>query len=409
MVNFMREPNCRKIVPSKSLWEIAIDFLGRIDEKLMDFNLKYAYITYKLCKLSNTPRKITKRLVILSCFNDVGKLYVNENSLNSNVETYLFLKYFSPLKDYSEVLLFETKKSPKNIMGGSKLKLAKRYTECLIKCNNKNDALRMIKAEEASYSYLDILGLTQLVKKNDLLYEFNSMHYRTIIYKYISKMMFSRSEKNEFFIMLSSLFEMYSAQTLYHSKVTAILSYKIAKCMKLSSDRCKKIYVAALAHDLGKVCIPLKILEKPDKLTDREYSTMKKHVEYTKEILKAKMDYDIVEIAYRHHERIDGSGYPNKIKGEFLTIDQKILQVSDVISALIAKRSYKEAWGIKKTIEILDDNVKNDKLSIDVVECFKKNRDKILKASMVLMNQADKIYEKINKEREELSLKEENL
>ncbi len=229
------------------------------------------------------------------------------------------------------------------------------------------------------------------------------MHYKTVVYKYISKMIFSHKEKNQFFTMLSSLFEMYSAQTLYHSKVTAILAYKIAKSMKIKNDRCKKIYVAGLAHDLGKVCIPLKILEKPDKLTDSEYSKMKKHVEFTKEILKNKMDYDIIEIAYRHHERIDGTGYPNKISGNNLTIDQEILQVADVISALIAKRSYKEAWSLDKTIAILDENALNNKLSTEVIDCFKNNKDKILKASKSLMLQADKIYEKLNKEREMLS------
>jgi putative nucleotidyltransferase with HDIG domain len=202
--------------------------------------------------------------------------------------------------------------------------------------------------------------------------------------------------------MLSSLFEMYSAQTLYHSKVTAIIAYKLAKYMKIKNVRCKKIYVAGLAHDLGKVCIPLKILEKPDKLTDTEYNRMKKHVEYTKEILTFKMDYDIIEIAYRHHEKMDGTGYPNKIKGQNLTIDQQILQVADVISALIAKRSYKEAWSIEKTISILEDSATNNKLSLPVIECFKKNQVKILKASTILMNQADKIYAKLNKERDEL-------
>ena len=114
------------------------------------------------------------------------------------------------------------------------------------------------------------------------------------------------------------------------------------------------------------------------------------------------MDYDIIEIAYRHHEKMDGTGYPNKIKGQNLTIDQQILQVDDVISALIAKRSYKEAWSVEKTISILEDSATNNKLSLPVIECFKKNQVKILKASTILMNQADKIYAKLNKERDEL-------
>jgi len=400
----MKEPNCRSIVPSKNLWEIAIEFMGKIDTKLMEFNLKFAYLVYKFCKIEGIPNRFTKKLVFLACFNDVGKLYNSENAASTLIETYLFLKYFSPLKNFSEILLVQNKKFKLSISysDGNRWYLIKKFTENLFKLNSQEEAYSKLLEDKDQFNHLDLVALGKIVKKTDIFYEINSMHYKTVIFKYISKMIFSTREKNEFFTMLSSLFEMYSAQTLYHSKVTAIIAYKIAKYMKLKNNRCKKIYVAGLAHDLGKVCIPLKILEKPDKLTDSEYSRMKKHVEFTKEILKNKMDYDVIEIAYRHHERIDGSGYPNKIDGEHLTIDQKILQVADVISALVAKRSYKEAWSIEKTIAILDENVNNNKLSMEVVECFKINKDKILKASNNLMKQADKIYDKLNTEREML-------
>ena len=401
----MREPDCTRIVPAKDLWELAIDFISRIDEKQMEFNLKYAYFTYKICKVEHVPNKLTKKLVFLSCFNDVGKLYSNEKSSNTLVETYLFLKYFSPLKNYADVLLYENKKIKlsASYSDGLRLALAKKYTEYLFDCNDKDEALNKIMEEKKNYQYLDILALNSVVHKTDIFYEINSIHYKTVIYKYISVMMFGRRERNKFFTMLASLFEMYSAQTLYHSKLTAIIAYKIARLMKIKTNRSKKIYVAGLAHDLGKVCIKLSILEKPDKLTDREYATMKKHVTYTKEILKNKMDYDIIEIAYRHHEKLDGSGYSNKYKDSEMTIDQKILQVSDIISALMAKRSYKEAWSAKKTIGILDDMVKENKLDASVVSCFKNNQEKIIKTSEKLMTQAEKIYEKINKEREELN------
>ncbi len=402
----MREPNCRRIVRTKNLWEIAIDFLSKIDVKLMEFNLKFAFIIYKLCKIEGVSNKTTKRLVFLACFNDVGKLYDKENAASTTVETYLFLKYFSPLKNYADILLFENKtiKLSTSYQDGIRWALAKEYSTHLFKLGNKDEALTKVLEDKNKYNHIDVLALNRLVKTTDIFYEINSMHYKTIVYKYISKMIFNRKEKNEFFTMLSSLFEMYSAQTLYHSKVTAILAYKIAKCMKIKNNRCKKLYVAGLAHDLGKVCIPLKILEKPDKLTDTEYSRMKKHVEFTKLILKNKMDYDIIEIAYRHHERMDGSGYPNKLTSKDMTIDQEILQVADVISALIAKRSYKEAWSIEKTIAILDENSANNKLSKIVIECFKENQDKILKTSDKLMKQADKIYDKLNAERTKISV-----
>lgn len=399
----MKEPRCTSVVPFKNLWEIAMEFMGRIDEKLIEFNLVYAYITYLISKIERIPRKNISRLVFLSCFDEIGKLYSGSDNSSPLIETYLFLKYFSPVKNFAEILLNEEKNklTPFNVLGVTHA-MCKEYTKYLLEYNDKNKAYEKILEDKEKYTFVDINALGLLVNKIDFFYEIHSLHYKTIVYKYINRTIFNGKEKDKFFTMLSSLFEMYSVQTLYHSKLTAYIAYIIAKKMYLPNDRCKKLYVAGLSHDLGKVCIPLKILEKPDKLTDKEYSIMKKHVEYTKEILKNKMDYDVIEIAYRHHEKLDGSGYPNKLTKDYLTIDQKILQVSDIISALIAKRSYKEAWSINKIIEILDNDVNNNKLDKEVVDVFKKYQDKILKYTSESTNQADKIYKKLNKEREVL-------
>lgn len=400
----MREPRCNSIVQSKNLWEIAIEFLGKIDTKLMEQNLKQAYITYKLCRLRLIRYEIAAKLIFLACFNEIGKFNGDLDKSDEQIETYLFLKYFSPVLDHADVLLFDNTnlRVKDSIIHEDAIiyRASMDFTKYLIKTNNALESLKLIKENYMKYDFKTIRALEKLVKKQDVIYEFNSVHFKTVIYKYISRSIFNAKDKNKFITMLSSLFEMYSAQTLYHSKLTAIISYMIAKYMKLKNKQAKKIYIAALCHDLGKVCIPLKILEKPDKLTDREYSTMKKHVTFTKEILNGKMDYEIIEMAYRHHEKLDGSGYPNKLKAEYITIDQRILQVSDIISALIAKRSYKEAWDITKTISILDSMSLEGKIDKDVVECFKKYQTKILKASYQYKAQADKLYEKINKERD---------
>ncbi len=399
----MREPRCYRIVKSKNLWEIAIEFLGKIDTKLMDNNLKQAYITYRICKLRAIPYDIFSKLVFLSCFNEVGKFYGDQKS-DEQIETYLFLKYFSPVKNHADAYMSDIKGHKMSIAPEEAVifKACKDYTKLLAKTDDKYQAFAQLKENIESYDQKTIKALEKLVNKVDLIYEFNSFHYKTVVYKYISRTIFSPKDKNKFITMLSSLFEMYSAQTLYHSKLTAIVSYMLAKYMKIKHRRAKRIYMAGLCHDLGKVCIPLKILEKPDKLTDREYTIMKKHVTFTKDILDQKMDYEIVEMAYRHHEKLDGSGYPNKLKGKYLTIDQRVLQVADIISALIAKRSYKEAWDISKTISILEDMANNFKIDADVVNCFKQKQAKILKATRKFTEQADKIYEKINKERENL-------
>ena len=403
----MREPRCNHIVKSKNLWEIAIEFIQKIDDKLMDINLKQAYITYKICKIRNMPYETVSKLVFLSCFNNVGKYYAAENKSDPEIETYLFLKYFSPVKNYADVLLCDTQNHKITFPHQEAIlfKISNDYTKLLLNLNNTTEALNALLENKDKYNPIAIRALERLIRKNDIIYEFNSVHYKTIIYRYISKTIFNPQDKNKFISMLSSLFEMYSAQTLYHSKLTAIIAYMLAKKHHIHFNRAKRIYMAGLCHDLGKVCIPLRILEKPDKLTDREYTQMKKHVTFTKEILNSKMDYEIIEMAYRHHEKLDGTGYPNKLKGDFITIDQRILQVADIISALIAKRSYKEAWDITKTISILEEMANAGKIDKNVVECFKKNQKKILKTAFCFTEQADKVYEKINREREILNIK----
>ena len=398
----MKEPRCNRIVKSKNLWEIAIDFVEKIDNKLMDYNLKQAYITYWICKFKYLPFDSMAKLVFLSCFNNIGKYHSLEHNSDDQIETYLFLKYFSPVKDFADAILIDLEDHKSSLKKDEMyiFKACNDYTKILLSQNSKADALNYILENKKEYDTRTVKVLEKLTHKIDLFYDFNSVHYKTVIYKYISRNIFSSKEKNKFITMLSSLFEMYSAQTLYHSKLTAIIAYMLAKYNKIHFFRAKRIYMAGLCHDLGKVCIPLKILEKPDKLTDREYTIMKKHVIFTKILLNSKMDYEIIEMAYRHHEKLDGSGYPNKLTGDCITIDQRILQVADIISALIAKRSYKEAWDINKTISILSQMAEENKIDKNVVDSFIKHQKKILKAAHSFTEQADKIYDKMNKERE---------
>jgi HD-GYP domain-containing protein (c-di-GMP phosphodiesterase class II) len=146
----------------------------------------------------------------------------------------------------------------------------------------------------------------------------------------------------------------------------------------------------------------LSILEKNGKLTPEEYEIMKTHVTHSKEILQHELNFDIIEIAYRHHERIDGTGYPNMVPGERMTLEQKIMQVSDVYSALIAKRSYKDEFSITDTMNILFEEANNKKFDMSVVEMLNKYSKKVVKSTNKLMEEANNTYSKISNERNKL-------
>ena len=104
------------------------------------------------------------------------------------------------------------------------------------------------------------------------------------------------------------------------------------------------LYYGSLLHDIGKIVIPLSILEAPRRLTDEEMRIMKAHVVITGKILEGIMDERIVNVAYRHHEKLDGTGYPQGLRAEDLSQLERIVAVGDILSALYSKRSYKDSF-----------------------------------------------------------------
>ena len=130
---------------------------------------------------------------------------------------------------------------------------------------------------------------------------------------------------------------------------------------KLSGDYFRNVVLAAPLHDIGKIKIPDTILNKPGKLTSQEYEVIKKHSNYGANIIKKTIysleNKEYSEIAYNiakyHHERYDGSGYPEGLKGEEIPLEARILALADVYDALISDRVYKKAYPKEQAIQII--------------------------------------------------------
>lgn len=130
----------------------------------------------------------------------------------------------------------------------------------------------------------------------------------------------------------------------------------IAKKIGMSEREQKEIFYGAKLHDIGKVGIHDEILNKPGKLTKEEFEVMKSHTFIGYDILKDK-DSEYLRkgavISLSHHERYDGTGYPNAIKGEDIPIEGRIVAIADVFDALMMKRSYKNTWDILEAINYI--------------------------------------------------------
>jgi putative nucleotidyltransferase with HDIG domain len=141
-----------------------------------------------------------------------------------------------------------------------------------------------------------------------------------------------------------------------HSERVAEISVKIAEAMRLSDDMVESIGRAGLLHDIGKIATPLKILDKPDRLTDEEYDNIKNHPVIGAQILEPIEAYkDILPIVQQHHEKYDGSGYPWGLEKENIDIRARIMAVADVWDALVSDRPYREGWVSKRAKELIMD------------------------------------------------------
>jgi len=142
--------------------------------------------------------------------------------------------------------------------------------------------------------------------------------------------------------------------TAGHQKRVASLSYGIA--YKLFSDNshdsAEVLHLAGLVHDIGKVAVPIEILSKPTGITDLEMQVIKTHPRVGYDILK-KIDFPwpIAEMVLQHHERLDGSGYPNRLKEKDIMMEARILGVTDVVEAICYPRSYRAALTIEQAME----------------------------------------------------------
>ena len=172
---------------------------------------------------------------------------------------------------------------------------------------------------------------------------------------------------------LSSLANVIDAKDHYtngHSFRVAAYAKGIAEQLGLSYQECEQIYLAGLIHDVGKIGINEAILTKPGKLDDKEYAIIKSHSVLGGDILKGIKEFPVFEhVARSHHERYDGNGYPDKLKGSDIPLQARIVAIADAYDAMTSDRSYRKALSDKVAIKELIDN-KGTQFDPEMVEAF---------------------------------------
>jgi putative nucleotidyltransferase with HDIG domain len=165
-----------------------------------------------------------------------------------------------------------------------------------------------------------------------------------------------------------------SPYTFHHSLGVAEASTAIANGMGLAGNTCILVRRAALLHDIGKLSVSNAILEKPGKLTAAEWTVMRMHPAYTKTILRNIRGFDqLAYVAAAHHERLDGTGYPEGLTAKEMSLPARIIAVADVYQALSEKRPYREGLPIDVVFDLMDRDIP-EKLDADCLAALKRSQ-----------------------------------
>jgi putative nucleotidyltransferase with HDIG domain len=211
------------------------------------------------------------------------------------------------------------------------------YTGVLIETNEKSDKT----FSKTSIHILDILkSLSDAYFLNEDLHKIQENFQKEIIFSIVQ------------------MLEIHDEYTKGHSESVANLASQLAKVCGLSDKKVNEIYWAGLVHDIGKILVDRKIINKKGKLTFSEQETIKKHPIFGyKALSQSKVTASLAEYVLHHHERVDGAGYPNGLKNEEIPIEAKIICIVDSYDAMVSKRSYKGSLTKEEAIIEIEHNL----------------------------------------------------
>ena len=212
-------------------------------------------------------------------------------------------------------------------------------------------------------------------------------HYQKSLQREVEKKTEELLEKNRKYVNLSTqvmttLASVIDAKDTYtngHSLRVAQYSLELARRMGKNSQELSEIYYTALLHDIGKVGVPDEIINKQGRLTDEEYQCMKKHPEIGATILENISEMPSISVgAHWHHERYDGSGYPDGLKGEQIPEIARIISVADAYDAMTSNRSYRKLLSqdkVRSEIECGKGIQFDPKIADHMLEMINEDRD----------------------------------
>lgn len=410
-----------ELVSTLGIYNVIRRAMGCMDSRLLLHGEITGYIFYNMLKADGgyTDAELAE-YTLIGMLHDIGLLKTGYKDDIVTCETtnvwahsiygYLFLKYLSPVDDKAEIVLYHH--LPYCLHQHIKSKRLKE-TEFLALADKMDVFMRMeghsmekdyfTKQSNVQFSARAMEVFQSAQSKFNFMEKMKTDAYQQEMGSLFGRVNLSEKKKKGFLEMLVYSIDFRSQQTVIHTMATKNFALSIGRLLRVPTMELQILYYGALLHDIGKIVIPLSILEAPRRLTDEEMRVMKAHVVITEKILRGVLDDRIVNVAARHHEKLDGTGYPAGIGAEELSQLERIAAVADILSALYGKRSYKDSFSAEKIKDILTSDAENGKICAQIVQVvignfeaiirtYEKERDVTMEKYMEINEQYDSIY-----------------
>ena len=392
--------------------------LNEINKSYVDSGMRTAFLMKRYLEKYKLDTELSHQHVLLCMLKDIGLFYMdgavptNDPALAA-ASSYAFLHQCSPLGEAARPLLFYKAKYMEDVSNpdyeiGLLMTLLDQVSLYIYERKDIEEIEEILREDKRKKKYHpdQVKKVIKLLKDHSDIIEKLNSESELYVYetsKYISLADYGTDTLGEFLDTTSFMFEFHNHETMAHTVTTAQIAYDLAISCKLTESTSRAIEIAGKVHDIGKIRVPLEILCYPGKLEGEALAVMQSHAEYTKEIIEGCFSYVIVEIAARHHEKLDGSGYPLGITKKDLTSADKVLAVADICSALYCKRSYKAAFTPEKIQSILLSDAKAGKLDERIVNHLIDDYDNIMKNAKAVEDIALKKYDTMKDEYEALA------
>lgn len=357
------------IIQPEGVVRIGQEALRRVDSRMIEHGDRVAFLAVQLANyIDDLSENELRDLFQLALFHDIGAYKLEEISrlltslegaeeMEHSLYGYLFLRYLSPLGTAAEAVLYHHS----SVEDTELLEPGVRRNARLIHLADRVDLLRMRGPVDWDWLRQHSKGLDgellELMRVADdelqLMQKLDDGSYRTFVNQMNVQLCTNADAAVALLSMLVYLIDFKSPVTVDHTINVIAFSVLLGKQMGLTEREQYALYLGALVHDIGKIAIPYSILENPGKLTTQQMDVMKTHVVITDEVLAGNMATETRRIAARHHEKPDGSGYPEGLTEPDLTLSERVMAVADVMSALLGQRSYKVGFDMAHTADII--------------------------------------------------------